>query len=123
MDALKCRGVSITRGLGRLASGFGPRTVRVFVVLEFLSAVTCIVLLCKNIELLVKRAGDITDENRFDTNLSFSDRSCCVRTLLSFKSSKKKAYSFKHNQYTTVWMLNFGDIKILSLLEVSAPCF
>ena len=92
--------VSDYPSLGRLAfSGFGLWTVRVFVVLEFLgSAVTCIVLLCKNIELLVKPlAGDITDENRFRYKLVLFGLVCFACT-------------------PTVWMLNFGDIKILSLL-------
>ena len=86
--------------LGRLAfSGSGLWTVRVFVVLEFLgSAVTCIVLLCKNIELLVKPlCGEITDENRFHYKLVLFGSVCAAWT-------------------PTVWMLNFGDIKILSLL-------
>ena len=90
--------------LGRLAfSGSGLWTVRVFVVLEFLgSAVTCIVLLCKNIELLVKPlAGDITDENRFRYKLVLFGSvcvACTYSTQLPSNLRKKKAYSFKHNQ-------------------------
>jgi len=86
--------------LGKIAFGvWGQWTVRIFVVLEFLgSAVTCIVLLCKNVELLVKPlAGEMTDDNRFHYKLVLFGSVCVACT-------------------PTVWMLNFGDIKVLSLL-------
>lgn len=100
---IRCFKVSETQHypeLGKKSFGnTGLWSVRIFVFLEFLgSAVTCIVLLCKNVELLVKPfAGEMTDENR-------------VRYKLYLFLTIVTACT------PTVWMLNFGDIKVLSLL-------